>query len=243
VRAITAGGNTISREHIGLTWDALVLTGVSARQILLGKWSASLHRIGPWLLALGILRLVMLPIFMLAMVNRLAWRTVLYTSYYDSYSIISWIPWAALLAVTATILLTILEVLSDTALGMASSAVTRRGSVALMIALTIRFLPVALFAVLTRYELGPVPAFRAVRYAPFAIADSGTSPLSVLALPRLPWNTTIRIDAIYGLFLAAVVLVIILFCSLFVAWIAIRRAGALPHRVNRGANPPMHQAR
>src|SRR5262249_21681604 len=53
VRAITAGGNTISREHVGLTWDTLVLTGVSARQILLGKWSAALQRLGPWMLALG----------------------------------------------------------------------------------------------------------------------------------------------------------------------------------------------
>ncbi len=227
VRAISVGGNTISREHVGMTWDALVLTGVSARQILLGKWSAALQRIGPWMLALGLLRLAMLPIFMLAMVNRLAWRNILYGSYYDWT--IAWIPAAAIFAVFATVVMTILEVLASTALGLASSAVTRRGGIALVTALTIRFLPVALFAALTRYELGPIPAYRAVRYAPFAIADSGTSPLSILALPRLPGNTTLGFDAVYGLFLAGVVLIILLFTSILIAWIAIRRSGALPH--------------
>src|SRR5688572_4458125 len=30
LRAIIAGVNVISREHVGLTWDSLVLTGVSS---------------------------------------------------------------------------------------------------------------------------------------------------------------------------------------------------------------------
>src|SRR5438128_2332293 len=64
VRAIVAGANTISREHVGLTWDALVLTGVSARLILLGKWRAALWRVRGWALALGVVRLAMLPLFM-----------------------------------------------------------------------------------------------------------------------------------------------------------------------------------
>ncbi|MEP7289118.1 MAG: hypothetical protein ABI947_25475 [Chloroflexota bacterium] len=85
VRAIVAGTNAISREHVGQTWDALVLTGVSARQILLGKWRAALRRVAPWMLALGTIRLVMLPIFILALLNRFAWR-VSVSGYYNGYS-------------------------------------------------------------------------------------------------------------------------------------------------------------
>ena len=62
-RAISAGANAISREHVGKTWDALVMTGVNTRQILIGKWLGVLHRVAPWMLALGVLRLLMIPVF------------------------------------------------------------------------------------------------------------------------------------------------------------------------------------
>src|SRR5438270_12259185 len=37
LRALDAGANAISREHASQTWDALILTGVNARQLLIGK--------------------------------------------------------------------------------------------------------------------------------------------------------------------------------------------------------------
>src|SRR5258708_4576339 len=80
VRALLAGANAISREHVGLTWDSLVLTGISARQILFGKWRAVLRRVGPWMVMLGVIRLVMIPIFMVALVNRYAWLVVRYSN-------------------------------------------------------------------------------------------------------------------------------------------------------------------
>src|SRR5688572_27134370 len=84
VRAIVAGANTISREHVGQTWDALVLTGVSARRILFGKWRAALWRVRGWTLMLGIVRLVMLPVFVLALINRFIYRNAY--QYNASYS-------------------------------------------------------------------------------------------------------------------------------------------------------------
>src|SRR3954470_16668025 len=80
IRALAAGSNAISREHVGQTWDALVLTGVSARKILFGKWTAALRRVAPWMLALGAIRLVMLPVFIMALVNRFAWRISVYNT-------------------------------------------------------------------------------------------------------------------------------------------------------------------
>lgn len=239
VRAIIAGANAISREHVGLTWDALILTGVSARQILLGKWRAVLRRVAPWMLALGTVRLVMLPVFMLALTNRYAWRVASYGLTYSLYSsnsgtgydpnTISWVPWAAVVAAMACVVLTILEVMCCSALGLAFSALTRRGVLAGVLALSIRFAPVAIFAVFTRYELGPAPAYRILRFTPFAIADSGTSPISMMAVPLIPWTTTVHTDALSGLLLATVVMLLFLAISLGIAWRAIRVGGALPH--------------
>ncbi|MEP7285618.1 MAG: hypothetical protein ABI947_07620 [Chloroflexota bacterium] len=116
-----------------------------------------------------------------------------------------------------------------TMLGLAASAITRRGVIATVIAFTIRFAPVALFAAFTRYELGAVPSYRVMRFPPFAIADGGTSPLAQLVLPLMPWTTNIHEIALSGLLMASVVLIVMLGVSGFVAWVAIRQMGALPH--------------
>jgi len=52
--------SSIGREKQGKTWDSLLLTGVNARQIVLGKWSATLHTLWPdfalvWMLRLGMI--------------------------------------------------------------------------------------------------------------------------------------------------------------------------------------------
>ena len=51
-RLVLAGLNTISREHTAQTWEALILTGVSARQIFMGKWRAVLWRMRAWPISL-----------------------------------------------------------------------------------------------------------------------------------------------------------------------------------------------
>ncbi len=233
LRALIAGANVISREHVGLTWDSLVLTGVSARQIMFGKWRAALRRSGPWMVALGTIRLAMLPIFFMALANVYAWGLSYYSrygNYGDDYPMeVTWVPWAALLAVVASIVLSILDVMACTAIGMAASAVARRGILAGVIALSIRFAPVAIFGAFTRYELGGgAHPYRVLRFAPFAIADGGTSPISRLAVPLTGYSRITHVDALGGLFLAALALVVMLVIALMVAWLAIRLTGALP---------------
>jgi hypothetical protein len=238
VRAIVAGANTISREHVGLTWDALVLTGVSARMILLGKWRAALWRVRGWALALGVVRLVMLPLFMLALINRFVYfGGYRYASSYSSYNNSSyfysgdftWVPEATILAVVMTVVLTVLDVLCCTALGLAASAIVRRGSLATAIAITIRFVPVILFAAFTRYDLGAAPSYRVLRYTPFALADGGTSPLYQLVLPLMPWTQGRHVEALPGLLYATILIAVLLVVGVAAAFVAIRRTGALPH--------------
>lgn len=234
VRAIIAGANVISREHVGQTWDALVLTGVSTRQILLGKWNAAMGRVGPWMLGLGVLRLATIPIYMMALTHRYAWRTLgRYTTYgysYENLPTIEWLAWASFVAVVATVLLTVLEVMACTALGMAASAVMRRGMTALAFAFSIRFTPVVLFAAFTRYELGGnARVWRVMEFTPLALADSGTSPLAVLSLPLVMWTRGDHERALGGVLLAVLLLGGIMISSLAVSWLAIRLSRALPH--------------
>lgn len=232
-RAIAAGANAISREHVGQTWDILVLTGVSARSILWGKWRGVLHRLAPWMLALGGVRLAMLPIFMLAFLNRYAYYRSGYYSggyaYYASSSAVGWVAWASFLAVVMTVALTVLEVMTCAAIGLAASATLRKGWLAMVAAFCVRLAPVIAFGVFTRYEIGVGPSWRVLRFPPLALADGGSAPLYQLMLPTSTWTMTAHVDALPGLALATVLLAAFLVAALLVCWRAIRRSGALPH--------------
>lgn len=232
-RAISAGANAISREHVGKTWDALVLTGVSTRQIVLGKWLGVLHRVAPWMLMLGAVRLVMLPILMLGVVNRFAWFSIGQSltstnGFYPGTISITWVPWAALAAVVLSVLLTVLEVLACTALGLAASALTRKGWQAMIGAICIRFTPVVLFAAFTHYEVGAARFGRLLRFPYLALADGGSAPLYQLVLPYTPRTQTAHVNALPSLGLVIVLLLAFTAFSLAVTWWSVRTAGALP---------------
>ncbi|MEZ4670245.1 MAG: hypothetical protein R3E39_20250 [Anaerolineae bacterium] len=231
-RAISAGANAISREHVGKTWDPLVLTGISARRILYGKWCGVLNRVAPWMAILGAVRLIMIPIFMLSLVHRYAWYSSSYSrTYYsfENYTPVGWLPWAAVCAVLMTLLLTMLEVFACTALGMAASALTRRGWTAMIVAFCIRLIPVALFAAFTRYEIGNGPYWRVLSFPAISLADAGTGPLWQLSLPLTGWTQQAHVQALPGVGLAAMLLFSYVVGSLVTTWWSIRTAGALPH--------------
>ncbi len=230
-RTIAAAANAVSREHDGKTWDILVMTGIHARQILIGKWLGVLRQVAPWILALGALRLMMIPVFTLSLLNRFAWWTTRggYGNAGPLYEapFVSWSAGGPLLAVGMTIVLTVLEGMACAALGLATSAVTRRGWLAMTMAFMLRFAPVVIFAAFTRYEVGSAPSWRILRFSPLAIGDGGTSPLYQLSLPITTWTTTAHQNALPGLLGATLLLTVILGLSLWVALKAIRQSGAL----------------
>ncbi len=232
-RALAAGANAISREHVGKTWDALVLTGVSQRRILLGKWLGILHLTAPWMLLLGVVRLSMLPILMMAFLNRYAWfNSSRGGSYYPGVMpTVDWVEWAALSAVAFTVILTVLEVLACSAIGLACSATIRRGWLAMVVAVGVRFTPVVLFGIFTRYEMDGRPTWQLLRFPALSLADSGTSTVYQLILPYTTWTAGEHIEALPGAFMAVVLLLALLIGALAVSWWAIRRDGALPHPV------------
>ncbi len=237
-RCIAAGANAISREHVGLTWDTLVMTGVSDRLILAGKWLGVMRHAAPWMLMLAAVRLAILPVMMLSFLNRYAWR---YTSggayngggyygagYYSMSPDVGWVPWAAVVAIIMTVVLTVLELLVCTSLGLAASAVLRRGWLAMVAAFCVRFAPVVFFAAFTYYEVGDGPTWRILRFPALSLADGGTAPLYQLVLPLATWTQDAHVNALPGVFASALLLFILLTGALAVTWYAIRTAGALP---------------
>ncbi len=234
VRCIAAGANVISREHMSQTWDTLVLTGISARQILLGKWFAVLRQVAPWMVGLATLRLFMLPIFMMASLNRYAWYIIAHAGtsraqFYSGFTVVGWVPSAAGVAVVGTLALTALEILCCTAIGLAASALMRRGWTALVVGIGFRFTPVLLFAAFTTYEVGWSLSWRVMRYPPMAMADGGSAPLFQLVQPLTLFTLDNHSTALYGLAAVGIMLTGMIVVSLMAAWWAICNAGALPH--------------
>jgi hypothetical protein len=240
IRAILAGVSVISREHVGQTWDSLVLTGVSVRQILFGKLRAALRTVMPWMLVLGMLRVVLLPLMTYYTIQRITLRCIAnatasyassgtyYTSYYCTQ--IDWVPWAWIAAPLVAVVLTMLEVVACVSLGLAASAITRRSVTAAVLAISVRFIPVAAFAGFAIYEVGDSGwFFRYLRYSPFTIADGGMSGLLQLVNPTGYRFAGSQIDALPGLLGVAVMLGIFLVGSWYASLWLLRRGGALSH--------------
>jgi ABC-type Na+ efflux pump permease subunit len=68
VTMVTVGlaGNSITRERHGRTWDALLLTNIDARQIVLGKWWATLMALWGDHLMIGLLRIGLIAYLLVA---------------------------------------------------------------------------------------------------------------------------------------------------------------------------------
>jgi ABC-type transport system involved in multi-copper enzyme maturation permease subunit len=238
LRALIAGVNVFSREHVGQTWDALVLTGVSARRILLGKLVATLRTVLPWLLLLATMRMAMLPLMSLSLTQTYAYVTCARSSYGcdEYYPSIDWVPWAWFSSVGLTLAATVLEVMACVALGLATSAITRRPISAAVFAIIVRFIPVALFATFARQSLGNTYFWRYWTFWPFTIADGGTVGLMEMAFPLIRWTQGEHMEVLPGVLGAIGMLALLLVGSLVVTLRAIRREGALAHTPERTPN-------
>jgi hypothetical protein len=251
VRSIIAGVTIINREYVGQTWDSLVLTGISSRQILLGKFRAALRPVLPWMLLLAVVRLALLPLMSTYLLQRIAFRCYSnlygsggYNGYEGCYTP-EWVPWAWLSAPLLTIALTALEVVACVALGLAMSALNRSSISAVVYAITARFLPIATFVGFARYELGDTWLFRYLRFSPFTLADGGTAGLIQLAYPITGWSQGAHAGALPGLFGVALLLGAFCVGAFALSLWAIKRGGALsqtqPKSVTSHADEPLPQ--
>jgi hypothetical protein len=280
IRLVISGVDVISREHRNGTWDSLILTGISKRQIFFGKWRAAITRIWKWgvvffilwmgmaisvaigdgrywdrqlydnwlftaicpilyiLLALlrsgrsrdsaGKSKAVRGRISKILFVGAVVWIVLvispyLVAAYRGSESAGRINVWLLLVVCPLlSIALATLEILTCSLLGIAASAVTRRGTMAAMLASIIRVLPsfVAGLAVI------------GIAFTAFATGDQNDIIMVILlgfaepeiVISVLGSSSSPDTEMLYCLATGFVFLTVLFVLSLIAALVALRRA-------------------
>jgi ABC-type Na+ efflux pump permease subunit len=133
--------NSIRREKQGKTWDTLLLTGVNARQIVWGKWWATVCAMGWDHAVMGVIRLG--PVICIGLLIRLDFSPALRTSLQPP------LTQAAYVALTIGLLATYtgLDALLSAALGIVAALARLEGLIAFMLALGARVAAAAAFLI------------------------------------------------------------------------------------------------
>jgi hypothetical protein len=189
------------------------------------------------MLALTIIRLAMLPIAMIGVINAYAvemvWRYGAPTPFNPQpipadLLYFDWLGNYALLAVLSAVALSLLEVFTCTALGIATIALLRSTALSILLATAIRGIPIVAGMVIAWLD-GTVDftsPFALFRHRAAAIADLGTAPLSRLVVPYMEWSQTTHADAAETLYVVYALILIMCLASVLIAYIAIRFGGA-----------------
>lgn len=82
IQTLSLSANSVAREKQANNWDMLVLTGVDARQIIRGKWWATVRRMLPSYAFLGVLRAAVI-IWFGASVTRVYELSLMSFNYYN----------------------------------------------------------------------------------------------------------------------------------------------------------------
>jgi hypothetical protein len=152
VTLVTLGlsSNSISREKQGKTWDALLLTGVDARQLVWGKWWATMRTFWKDIALVWMLRLSMIVWLIVVTDGEFIYRLVV-----PQFS-----PELAYLLVGAFMVAayTLLDAMLTAALGQIAALADRRTGIVVFLALVIRlltlFAPLVLpFLIYTHFEM------------------------------------------------------------------------------------------
>ncbi|HVO41395.1 MAG TPA: hypothetical protein VMT34_02175 [Aggregatilineales bacterium] len=242
LRGMMAGVYSIHHEFMTQTWEALVLSNMSLRQILFGKWRAALRRVGPWMVALGLARLLLLPITSAAVLIPF-YASALYrlqactgsncnSGFYNADPSVTLPLETIILAPVLVVILTILEALASTILGMAMAMLIKRNVVSLVAALGIRFIPLLTIGGLTnpiRLRFNPNFAFysRAWSSIFFALTDGGMGSITRMLTPQ----SSLYVDRLYNSLLDPLLAVLALSAIIVGSWgltrLLLRYSGAL----------------
>lgn len=118
--------NSITREKRGKTWDNLILTNISARQLVIGKWWASLQALNGDHVVVGLLRL-----------GLVAWVVVGFRDRMLAPEPLS-IPVALILFALLVVIFTLIDAMFNTALGIAVMMLDSTSAIGASIFLAVR---------------------------------------------------------------------------------------------------------
>ena len=222
--ALQLAAATIAREKQALTWESLLLTGVDARRIIVGKWAATMRTL--WL----DYRMLLPLRFAIGLLIGLADRVVLISPYFTSPPFFVTVLIAVMVAVFP-----LSYAAFTTTLGLLASLLTNSETAANRLGGLLHFGTIALSLSLLFLLLA----------LPFFIGDNGNSTLA----PLIPAFAVTPIDggmlALFGLLSnngassSGVYLIGLILCMIFYAGltlVALRAAQALA--VRQRATPP-----
>jgi hypothetical protein len=216
LQAIVAS-TSILGEFTQQTWEQLIVTGISVRRILFGNWLAALHRIRGWLFFLIIARIAVLPIYLLVSV-----KVALPVC---SYAICVLQPPAPLsiwfVAIGITVVLTILDILCCSLIGLAASAITGNSRFAAVFAILVRFSPLVVFLA---FGFNDLNFWEWWASPPFALVDGGTAPAVQLIMPLS--LSDVHFEPFLGLLLITSALTLIFLAMLSATLVILRINGA-----------------
>jgi hypothetical protein len=243
-QTLALSANSIARERNANNWDMLVLTGIDARKIVLGKWWATVrHMWRPYVL-MGILR-ALLIVSIGADANRSNYSYAVYSGFNAaSYrGIIVPMLLQCIVAGAAVLMFTMANLFFTAACGM--SAFNRRSGIALARAVATRFLlgiGIALFCFLfIRFYMdysypNSVPSIIAMGL--FTIVDNGVAVGSQLATSNFSGYNSYggSINPVFGVNLPAALIALMIYALLTVLllrlaqWQAIRNSALPPFK-------------
>ncbi len=249
LRTLTFAANSISREKRGGTWDLLLLTPVDARQIVRGKWWATLCHVWRSYALLALLR-AGATLWVIFEANRIS--ISMYPTYHVEINTHYFEPSALHIALGVLAIggYTMLNAVYTTAFGTLGSVFNRGGGTSLTLAIVIRTLTLIGIALVTgitahllflRMLIGynnydfyyfswPGHLYRLLGMAATTVFDNGFVVSGTLMIPNRS-NDPFYVSYINGVaaggLAALVVGVLLAWLSLLVAAWFVRRQGAL----------------
>jgi hypothetical protein len=230
-QTISLAANSISREREGQTWEMLVLTGVNARQIVRGKWWATVQRQFPRYLMLAFIRAGASAAAAIGIITSFYFAS----SYYNERMQLPH-PLTILLSIAFGVVLTLAGLGFSAACGLMGSAVSKRSSMAvargvinqIVISLVPAFTMAYIFnrLYLTAYNSPLYPIYSIIGLGGASLIDNGFNMLSfpmyvqyqyyngVTSVPPL---APIELDWIFSALLT-------LICYILLTWFALWRA-------------------
>jgi hypothetical protein len=238
-QTLSQSTHSIIRERQSNKWDLLILTGIDARKLVLGKWWATVRYMGRYYIVLGVLRAVLV----IWIGRHRNYFYSYYTVIQPNVAVITPTLWQMLLSGTIVFLLAIANLLFTAACGV--SAFNKHGGVALARAIatrlfiligtviTLGLISQLIYTLSYQNDAASIGAISLI-----TLLDNGVVVGSQLATYSLSnYNPAYGSGVETGLkvFLPAAVLALIIYALL--TWILLR--SAQNQAVRQGALPPL----
>ncbi|MCA0454700.1 MAG: hypothetical protein LCI00_12075 [Chloroflexi bacterium] len=253
LRGLFAGLNTMRHQHGRQALDILALTGISTRQMFIGKWWAALYQLRGWLLALGIIKLTALALMTLEVILYVYVRpldAIIQNVDYYSHGPRPFLESALLQLPTSfpalppldrmiimgvfTILIVTLEVMASTAVGIVCAFIPQRVA-GLVTAFILRFAPIIIFTFLPDYPAASRISMSSIlmrwqQYTWFSLADGGTTAILRASLTSrgMRMGDAVTHTILLAFYAAIGMYLAYLLFAFVVSHILLRRRGLLP---------------